>query len=153
MRSSKLRLLNKLLLLATVLVAIPAAAQTARPPEQVAKEFYTWYFHEMNAEREPRNQRAKITASVSKRLSNWYFSRKYSDYGADYFIDAQDYEQKWETTLTTTKATISGNSATLKVNLPAVKGSGFGAKTLSLRMVKESNAWKIDRVNNRAFPG
>jgi hypothetical protein len=133
--------------------ALPVAAQAVRSPDEVAREFYQWYFHELNASREPQNQRAKINASVSKRLAKWYISPAYSEWGADYFIDAQDYESKWENTLTATKATINGSRATLKVKFPAIKGSGFGSKTLSLQMVKEGNAWKIDRVNNHVVPG
>jgi hypothetical protein len=54
---------------------------------------------------------------------------------------------------TTTKATVTGNKATLKVKLPAVIGSGFGARSLAISMIKEGNAWKIDRVDNQAVPG
>ena len=153
MRLSKRPLLSIAVFASIIVIfALPSAAQTARPPEQVAKEFYRWYFHELNASREPRRQRARIQASVSNRLSRWYFSPAYSEWGADYFINAQNYEQKWENVVTTTKATINGRRATLKVKLPSVRGSYFGSKTLSLLMIKEGNAWKIDRVDNYAVP-
>ena len=148
-------MLTRSLVSAVLVCSVTAlnAYSQSKTPEQAAVEFYQWYFREMNAEREPRRQPAKIRAGASSRLARWYLSDAYSEYGADYFIDGQDYERAWANNVSARKATISGNRATVNVRLTSPRGSiGFPSKTLNIRMVKEGNLWKIDRVNNYAFP-
>ncbi len=124
------------------------AAKAADTPEQTAKSFYQWYLKEINANKSPRDKKDIFQKSVSKRLSKWIYSPAYEEYGADYFIDAQDLDENWQ--VTTTKAVIKGNNATLKVLLAAPKGKKILFKqTLRIKMVKEGGAWKIDSVNNR----
>ncbi len=55
-----------------------------------------------------------------KRLGKWIYSPAYQEYGADYMIDAQDWDENWN--VTTSKAVITKNTATLKVFLAAPKG-------------------------------
>jgi len=89
-----------------------------------------------------------MNKSISKRLSHLVYSPAYEEYGADYFIDAQDYDENWE--VATTKAVIKGNKATFKLLLAAPRGKPSKFKqTLRIKMVKESGTWKIDGVNNR----
>jgi len=65
-------------------------------PEQTAKDFYKWYLSELNAEREPiRDNKRLMLQKVSTRLGKWLYSTAYEEYGADYILDAQDYEQSW----------------------------------------------------------
>ncbi len=124
------------------------AAKAADTPEQTAKSFYQWYLKEINANKSPRDKKDIFQKSVSKRLSKWIYSPAYEEYGADYFIDAQDLDENWQ--VTTTKAVIKGNNATLKVLLAAPKGKkSLFKQTLRIKMVKEGGAWKIDSVNNR----
>lgn len=124
-----------------------ANAQAADTPEQTAKNFYQWYLKELSRENF-RIDKKQTLKYVSKRLGKWYLSPAYSEYGADYFIDAQDFDEKWQ--VTTTKATIKGNTATLKVFLavPKSKKSDW-TNTLAVKMIMENGAWKIDSVNNR----
>lgn len=124
------------------------AAQAAETPEQTAKTFYEWYLKRINANESPRNEKAIIQKHVSKRLTRWYYSPAYSEYGADYFIDAQDLDEKWQ--VTTGKATIRGNTATVKVKLaaPNARKSDW-AQNLTVKLIKENGAWKIDSVNNQ----
>jgi len=137
---------TKFLIFAFVLLIAGGTSAAATTPEQTAKGFYIWYLKELNAERDPIEQKQTLLKSVSKRLGKWIYSPKYEEYGADYFIDAQDWDKKWQ--VTTTKAVVKGNTATLKVTLAAPKAKADEWKqTLSLKLIKENGAWKIDTVN------
>ncbi|MCD9186104.1 MAG: YbjP/YqhG family protein [Pyrinomonadaceae bacterium] len=138
--------------LLAVLLCGNAFAQSSSP-EATAKEFYKWYLTELNASREPRDQKAEMTKYVSKRLYKWMSSKAYEEYGADYIIDGQDYNEDWVKGITTTKAVVKGNTATFKIMLTPPKGSENSTwkHTLSLKLVKENGTWKIDSVNNRAL--
>ena len=126
-----------------------AVAKAADTPEQTAKNFYQWYLAELNREGgNPVKKKAAVLKSVSKRLGKFIYSPDYEEYGADYFIDAQNFDENWQ--VATTRAVIKGNKATFKVLLAAPKGKKtFFKQTLQIKMVKEGGAWKIDSVNNR----
>lgn len=138
--------------LLAVLLSGTALAQS-KTPETSAKEFYKWYLTELNATREPRDNKMEMPKYVSKRLYKWLSSEAYVEYGADYIIDGQDYNEDWVKGITTTKAVIKGNTATFKIMLTPPKGSQNvdWKHTLSLKLVKENGIWKIDSVNNRAL--
>ncbi len=124
------------------------AAKAADTPEETAKSFYAWYLKRIISNKSPRDDKATFQKFVSKRLSRWYYSPAYEEYGADYFIDAQDLDERWQ--VTTGKALIKGNTATVKVKLAAPKaGKNDWAKNLIVKLVKEGGAWKIDSVNNQ----
>ena len=138
-------------LLAFFLLHASMAAQV-KAPEAVAKDFYKWYLTELNAERVPvRQDKKKLLGFVSARLGRWVYSPAYSEYGADYFIDAQDWEETWVNGISATRPVIKGSTATLRITLEPAKGvySGFGRRVLPIRLVKEGAAWKIDMINNR----
>jgi hypothetical protein len=69
---------------------------------------------------------------------------------ADFFIDAQDWDEAWEKNISTSEATIQGERAIVKVTLKG--GPSFGDKTLKVGLRKEAGAWKIDSINNRLNP-
>ena len=124
---------------------VTKAADTA---EQATKSFYGWYLKQVIANKNANDKKEIIQKYVSKRLSRWYFSPAYEEYGADYFIDAQDLDENWQ--VTTSKAVIKGNTATLKVKLAAPNAGKDGwTQNLTVKLVKEAGAWKIDSVNNR----
>jgi hypothetical protein len=128
-----------------------AFGQAAQSPEQAAEGFYRWYLTELNGERYPiQRQKTEMLKKVSNRLGRWLYSPAYEEYGADYFLDAQDWDENWVKSVTASKAVIKGNNATLRLTLGAAKSSnpGFGRKTLAIKLIKEGNIWKIDRVNN-----
>ncbi len=137
--------------LITMALAASAGAQT-KAPDQAAKEFYKWYLTELNAERYPiRQNKPRMLRAVSKRLGQWIYSPAYSEYGADYFIDAQDWERTWVSGISATRPVVNGTTATLSIKLEPAKGvySGFGRRTLAVKMVKEAGSWKMDNINNR----
>jgi hypothetical protein len=71
-------------------------AKAADTPEQTAKSFYAWYLSELNKDKFPIDQKQTMNKSISKRLSRWIYSPAYEEYGADYFIDAQDFDENWQ---------------------------------------------------------
>lgn len=136
-----------LFFIAGVGTAVTNAADT---PEQTVKSFYGGYLKRIITNKSPRSDKTMFQKSVSKRLSRWYFSPAYEEYGADYFIDAQDLNEKWQ--VITGKAIIKGKTATLNVKLAAPNAGKDGwTQNLTVKLVKEAGVWKIDSVNNRKF--
>lgn len=132
-----------------ILCVSPAVTHAQATPEDTLKTFYKWYLHELASERYPKPSSAKVNAVISTRLRNWFKSKAGREWDADYFIDAQDWDPKWETHIKTTDPVIKGNSAELRLILgPEVKAvDSMSPHTLRIKMVKESGGWKIDHIN------
>jgi hypothetical protein len=140
-----------LVLLVVLFFHIGVSSQT-NSPEQSAKDFYKWYLTELNAEREPiRDNKRLMLQKVSARLGKWLYSKAYEEYGADYILDAQDYEQSWANGISAAPAATKGNVSNVKLTFTPKRGtfSGFGVRKMNIRLVKENGVWKIDMVNNR----
>lgn len=128
--------------------AFTAFGQTATP-EQTARSFYKWYVHELNANRNPPDERAKFGQFVSARLAKWVRKTIASgEYDADYFVAAQDFGHDWGDNVRVSRVAVSGGSATLHVKLvqPKTKDTPAWDRDLDLKLLKEGGAWKIDRV-------
>lgn len=126
--------------------------QAIGTPADTSRSFYKWYLHELNAERSPNNNKAKMSSFISDRLARWTTSKAYENYGADYFIDAQDFGEGWEHNIQISRIVIKGNSATLRVTLVQPHSGNtpyFGNKILDLKLLKERGAWKIDRITGK----
>ncbi|HLM61334.1 MAG TPA: DUF3828 domain-containing protein [Pyrinomonadaceae bacterium] len=144
---NKAKLISFALLLFFIgsLGASTAEAQTT--PEQTVKTFYEWYVKELNREGgnpiDNKQMLAKYVSSrVIKQINAW---RAAEEYDADYFINAQDFDESWR--VSTTKAVITGNTATLKVMLKSSKPKNQGfSQNLVVKLIKANNAWKIDNV-------
>lgn len=139
-------------ILLAVAFSSPVFGQAVQTPERAAKDFYTWYLTELNAERYPiRQAKRQMLGKVSTRLGRWIYSRSYEEYGADYFLDAQDWDENWVKNISASKAVVKGNTAKVNVKFGVPKGtySGFGSRTLPVGLVKEGGTWRIDKVNNR----
>lgn len=146
---NKIKIIGLAVFLIFIANAGASYAQTASTPEQSAKSFYEWYVRELAREGgNPIQQKKTMLKSVSRKLGNFIYSPSYEEYGADYIIDAQDFDESWR--VSTTKAVVRGNTATLKVLLKSArpKNQGF-SRTLPLKMVRENGVWKIDLINNR----
>ena len=149
---SRFRFAGSALALACFLFAGSVHAQPNQTPEQAAKDFYRWYIQSLNAERYPvQRQKSALLKKVSVRLGKWIYSAAYRDYGADYFLDAQDWDEHWAEGISASKPAVSGNTANLRITLADPKGRtpGFGKRVLSVKMVKEGGAWKLDRVTGQ----
>jgi hypothetical protein len=130
---------------------VPRAAQ-ARPEHSVkgrARAFYSWYVGQVKRDKNPLDNRATMRRYISRRLQKWLYSPAFREYGADYFLDAQDFDDDWDK-LRTGALRVRGATATLRVTLgrPKPAGKGIGAHPLNLKWVREGGTWKIDRVNN-----
>jgi len=143
------RQLALLLTVVGILIISTTNASAQSTPEQTLTTFYKWYLHELVSGRTPRPTSAKVNAVISTRLRSWFRSKEGREWDADYFIDAQDFDPKWETQIETTKAEISGNKADIRVVLgPRVKAvNSMSPHTLRIKMVKEQGGWKIDHIN------
>ena len=127
----------------------PCLASAQATPEATLTAFYKWYIHELVSERVPSRVSAKVNAVASARLQRWFRTREGKSWDADYFIDAQDFDPKWETHIDVSKPVINGNNADVRVILgPRVKAvDSMSPHTLRIKMVKERGGWKIDHIN------
>ena len=153
-RKNKTKIFLGLLMLLLISGSLnPTPARTAQTPEQAATRFYKWYLQELNLQRDPRTERkTKLLGQLSRRLGKWLYSIPDGEYGADYFIDAQDWDEEWADSITASRARIKGNEAQLSITLGVHKNgrqsAGIGKHVLRLKMVKEGGQWKIDRIND-----
>ena len=122
-------------------------SKAADTPEQTTKSFYQWYVKELAREGgNPIDNKQKLAKYVTKRLikqiNAWLAAEEYN---ADYFINAQDFDESWQ--VSTSKAVVSRNTATLKVSLKSTKPKNQGfSQNLTVKLVKEIGEWKIDTV-------
>lgn len=133
-------------------MATPATAQASMTPEATARSFYQWYLHALNQNEEPlQKHQAELRKFVTQRLmtSLTRALRRPEGIDVDYFLEAQDWDETWEQSITTSKARIQGARATTSVTL---KGTSFGNHKLRVGLRKEGGVWKIDSVNGRANP-
>lgn len=131
--------------------ALPAQAAPKSDKMSVrdnVRWFYAWYVGQINDQKDPLADRAKIAKFTSRRLNRWLHSSQYADYGADYFLQAQDFDADW-TRATVNAVTIEGNRARVAATLGVFKAEeiGIGPRKLNLKMIKENGAWKIDSVS------
>lgn len=124
-----------------------SVAKAAETPEQTTKTFYQWYVKELKREGgNPIDNKQMLAKYATKRLikqiNAW---RAAEEYDADYFINAQDFDESWQ--VSTGKAIVKGNTATLKVSLKSTKPKNQGfSQNLTVKLVKEAGEWKIDTV-------
>ena|SRR5256885_3178556 len=130
----------------------PALAQTSIPPEATVRNFYEWYLHALNQNEEPlEKHQAELSKFVTQRLmkSLTRALKRPRGIDADFFIDAQDWDETWEKNISVSKARLQGARATIIVTL---KSKSFGNHKLRVGLRKEGGMWKIDSVNGRANP-
>ena len=139
---------NKLVLLLLVITigGFTVAAQTATStPEVTIKNFYLWYVREIAKNKFPLSQQpTKLKQFITVRCYNEN-KRAYdkNEFDADYFIAAQDYDEKWATNVKISNVKITSNKATANVVLD---GKGNFDSKLKLKLVKEKDVWKIDVI-------
>lgn len=142
-----------LLTLLTLSASSVVSAQSSATPEQVVQRFYSWYLHALNQNEDPlEKQKGELSKYVTQRLlrSLNRALRRPDGIDADFFIDAQDWDEAWEKNISTSGVVIRGTQATVNAILKG--GPTFGNKRLKLLLRKEGGAWKIDGVNNRLNP-
>ncbi|HKE55165.1 MAG TPA: DUF3828 domain-containing protein [Pyrinomonadaceae bacterium] len=107
-------------------------------PEEVTKQFYTWYF----GAKFPSPKRSNM-ATFRKYVTQSFMKRATArDVDSVLFIDAQDYDESWAKNFTVSPATIDGQKATVQVAL-----NGKEMKyNLNVTLRREAGVWKIDNV-------
>ena len=125
-----------------------ASAQASPALKRQVVGFYRWYVGEVKRGHYPIDKRATMRRYVSLRLSKWLASPALREYGADYFLAAQDFDNDWDRAAVS-QVKVNGKAATATVALgrPKPRDKGIGVRRLHLKLVKESGVWKIDRVN------
>lgn len=144
---NKIRLTSFAILLFVIGSVGVSQAKAANTPEQTVKIFYEWYLKELNREGgnpiDNKRMLAKYaTSRLIKQIDKW---RAAGEYDADYFINAQDWDESWR--ISTTKAVINRNTARLKLSLKSTKPKNQGfSQNLTVKLVKANGVWKIDTV-------
>src|SRR5262249_15476862 len=93
---------------------------------------------------EPREHRsAKMHQFVTARLMS-QLRRNADELDADYFLDAQDYDDAWEDRITTAR---QSSHQSVTVLLVTLDGPQIPHHQLKVTLRKEGSAWKIDSVS------
>lgn len=131
------------LLLAVLLLSIPAGAQQSPTPEEIAKGFYSWYLHQLTLENmNPLKQKTTALKYLTPQLYT-NAPRLIRRMDADIFICAQDWDKGWEKNFTVSTPQIKNSSATETVTLP----SGETDKIkIDLTLLKTASGWRINKV-------
>jgi hypothetical protein len=142
-----------LLLLAAVTLpfstpaAEPAKSSSATPEESI-RSFYRWYVTALVANRNPMEQRTELKRFATGRLLKEIDQMKKGPDGldGDYFLDAQDFDSLWAKNITISAVQTNGDKCNAHVLLDGSKGM---RKKLIVRLVKEGESWKVDKVQGR----
>ena len=122
------------------LLSTSALAQNtqAASPDDVARQFYGWYFKAHF----PQPKRSNL-ATFRKYVTQSFLKRATArDVDSVLFIAAQDTDETWAKNFTVSQATISGERATLDVNLNGKEMK----QILHVTLRREAGVWKIDDV-------
>ena len=123
--------------------SMPARAQQAATPEDVARGFYSWYLHQLSQQNAtPLKQKTTALKYLTPQL---YANapRLIRRMDADIFICAQDWDTGWEKNFTVSTPQIKNSSATETVTLP----SGDTDKIkIDLTLIKTASGWRINKV-------
>ena len=137
-----------LLLLALCLTASSLRAEDLAPA-QVIRDFYRWYVAELVADRDPFEAgRADLERYISARWMKEIDTIRNGPDGldADPFLSAQDFDKEWGNNVNVSEPVIKGEQATAEVEL---KGTEMGSQKLSVKLMQEKGAWKIDGVEGK----
>ncbi len=140
--------MRKLVLLLFFVFALSfgVSAQTGRAtPETTLKSFYSWYVSSIVQNNEPlTKQPTKLKTFITLRLYN-EIKKIYDkgEYDADYFIDAQDYDDNWAKNIKVSNVTINNSKASANVLLT---GKNNFDRKLKVTLIKQKSIWKIDTI-------
>jgi hypothetical protein len=128
-------------------------SQTPTSPQVTVKNFYEWYLHSLNQNEDPLNkERPEMGKFVTRRLmaSLERALKRPDGIDADFFIDAQDWDEAWEKNIDVSQLSATKSQVVVKVVLKG--GPSFGNHPLRVTLRKEDGLWKIDGVNGRRNP-
>ena len=127
--------------------AEPASASGSNPADTI-RGFYRWYVTALIANQEPLKNRKEMKRFATGRLLGEIGKMKRGPDGldADYFLDAQDFDDLWAKNISVSDLKIPGGKATAEVLLA---GKGEMRRRLKVYLVSDGATWKIDRVQGR----
>jgi len=136
------------------LFANPSAAETSsiENPEVVTTKFYKWYLRSIAQNHDPlTDDKAGLAAYVSTTLIHEIESKQNSAEGLDqdYFIQAQDYLDDWESNVSAKSQPINGATDEVVVTLGASKDSTY---LLGVTLIQENKTWKIRKIHPLKHP-
>jgi uncharacterized protein DUF3828 len=132
-----------LLVLGVMFVSMPAQAQQASTPQDVARGFYSWYLHQLTLENaNPLKQKTTALKYLTPQL---YANapRLIRRMDADIFICAQDWDKGWETNFTVSTPEIKNKTGTATVVLPSGE---IDKITINVTLIKTGAGWRINKV-------
>lgn len=135
------------LLTSTILVmGLSVAAQTGeKSPGAVIKNFYQWYIRAIDAGTDPFVKgRKTLLKYVTPRLVKQIERAEANGEDVDVFTYTQEFDASWADKATVTNVRLKGAMATAIVTFDATTNY----PRVSVTLVKESGAWKIDKVKN-----
>ena len=130
---------------ANALLAQAAAAKSDQPSE-VVDAFYRWYIKALVQGRDPMKQdKVTLRKFVATSLLDEIDRRMKSPDGldADYFLQAQDYQDEWKNNVAVARPETNGAIATTLVTLTA---KGSKPYRLKVTLKKDPASWKISKV-------
>ena len=131
------------LLVVITFLLIPTTAQQTSTPEDILRQFYSWYLHQLSLEKgEPLKQKTTALKYLTPQL---YANapRLTRNMDADIFICAQDWDTGWEKNFTVSTPQVKNNSATATVTLPSGETDKIRINTT---LTKTAAGWRINKV-------
>lgn len=130
------------------LYGLIASAQPAKPasqPPDVVRDFYRWYLQAIAKSKDPATKdRAGLKNYVSADCIAMIDRKMKSPDGldADYFLQAQDFEDNWISNISVKETARTATTATMAV----VLGKSPSEQKLTVRLRNEKGVWKIVAV-------
>jgi hypothetical protein len=137
-----LALMAGVALLSSIL-AMPARAQRATPPEDVVRGFYSWYLHQLSGESS--NPLKQKTTALKYLTPQLYANtpRLIRRMDADIYICAQDWDKGWERNFSVSTPEIKKSTATATVTLPSGETDKIN---INVTLIKTASGWRINKV-------
>jgi Protein of unknown function (DUF3828) len=127
--------------------AEPSTAVSSNPSDTI-RSFYRWYVTELIANRNPIENHKELKRFATERLLKEIdrVKKGANGFGADYFLDAQDFDNLWAKNISVSDVKIIGMKATAEVLLA---GKGEMRRRLKVSLVNDGGIWKVDKVQGR----
>ncbi len=124
------------------------AQTTNSSPEITIKSFYKWYVAQISKNKfplidSPKKLKQFVTVRCFNENKNVYDK---NEFDADYFIAAQDFDEKWGTNVKVSNVVIKSMKATADVTLD---GKGKMDSKLKLKLIQQNGTWKIDVIDGQ----
>jgi len=121
-------------------------AQELQTPESTATRFYAWYMHELNQNSYPlETKREALGQFVTDRLIAEIDAMPKGPDGldGDYFVDAQEWDQEWETNINVVSSDTQADKCNMVLLLTGPQNPNH---KIRLSLVLEDSSWKINKV-------